>query len=196
MKAIAKLLLPALFLAMAGGFTSANAQPFPTQTGQTITCNSLPGPIVIQVGDQQFAGTSSGTGVFQVLSTTVGNAAAGVASDVTYFPVAINATSTFANFGTITTSIGPAGAGTTSSTTSNIPGNLFPARSSMTFPAIGTVNGRSYTSRGPVTLSAPNANSFLPFQNEPFRLAAPVDFVDDAGNVGFRLLRLDATFNN
>jgi hypothetical protein len=197
MKSITRFWMPALAMVVAGLMGgSANAQVFPTQPGQIITCNSLPGPIVIRVGDQTFAGTSNGTGTFRVSATTAGNPATGAVSSVTYFPVAINATSTFANFGTITTAIGGGGAGIFSATVSRNPGSLFPARSSMTFPATGTVNGTVYTSRRPLTLSAPNVNSFLPFQNEPFTLDQPVDFVNDQGQVGFTLLRLDATFNN
>jgi hypothetical protein len=183
---------------MAGLTNRAAAQGWPVVVGQQITCTYQPGPITVSVNGVTFGGTSSGSGTFQVTSVTAANAAnPNATNSVSYIPVAINATSAIPGLGTITTSLNALAPAATSGTTSNQPGVvLYPASSSMTFNATGTVNGVSYNSVGPVTLQSPAVNSFVPFVNEPFTLQAPVVFTDGQGHVGFTLQALNVVFNN
>jgi hypothetical protein len=59
-----------------------------------------------------------------------------------------------------------------------------------------TLNGITAKSQSAVTFTANPVFTAFPFQNEPFQLSAPVNFVDDAGNVVFTLNSLNSVFNN
>jgi len=182
---------------MAGMAEKAHAQiwPFwPWCPPNIITCNYLPGPIIVVRDGIEYAGTSNGQGSFLVVASAGGP---GTVASVSYVPQTVSATSTFpASFGTITTSLTPNTPVVVSSTTSNVPGALYPARSEMGFYATARIGDLSYTSQDPVVLLAENANSFGPFVQEPFHLARPVVFLDANGSPNFTLVRLDVTFNN
>lgn len=203
MKTIAKFRNAALLLMLAGvvGTTSTGnaqnrgAEGLPAQVGQVITCN-FQGPIAINRDGEDFVGAVSGYGSFQVVDVGYANdedAAAGRVSRVTYVPVDIQATSTFEALGTFTTRLNDVSV--TSETVALGGADIFPVQSDMIYyPIVDTPYG-SYTTQEPVNFTSGSANSFLPFENEPFHLAGPVTFSGDDGNT-FTLVRLDAIFNH
>lgn len=201
MKSVAKKLLASMFVLAVAGSVTVHAQRDPAatspwnnvQVGTLLTCNTIPSPITIRVNGRDLQGISQGGATFQVTTLTAANPDdPNSVNSATWSPVAVQATTTINGFGTITTSLG--GGQVTSGISSTTPAP-FPVTSTMGFPAVANVNGVTYTSRTPVSLTAPQANSFAPFQNERFSLDAPVDFVDDAGNVGFTLVQFNPTFN-
>jgi len=203
MKAFTKFLMPVLALAVAGivgSMASAQAQvvsAFAVQVGQIVRCN-FTGPISATVAGRTYAGTVTGSGDFRVTSTSNYNVASPESRNtVSYVPVAIQATSTFPGLGTATTTLDRQALAPASSTTSLNAGDAaFPAASAMTYNAITTLNGVAYTSQGVVNFVSGNVNTAFPFVNERFDIAAPVNFVDASGQVGFTLNSLTSTFNN
>jgi hypothetical protein len=197
MKSIAKRFMASMFvLALAG--TSLYAQGLPVQVGQQITCNTLPSPIIVNVGGRDFAGTSVGSATFQVTAVTRANAndPRSAVTSATWTPVAVQATSTFDNLGVIQTSLVANAANPVLSSVTSIGDTPLPVRPSMSFTASGSLNGIPFTSTTPVTLVSDISQTFLPFQNERFNLQAPVRFADDRGAVGFTLTQFNPTFNN
>jgi hypothetical protein len=169
---------------------------FNVQVGQILVCNFV-GNISVTANGQTYQGTVTGSGTFQVTSfANFDPTKPNSRNIVSYVPVAIQASSTFAGLGTITTRLDPQAPPATSSTTSiNAGPNPFPASSAMTYNAITTVNGTSYTSRGVVNFVSPQVFTAFPFQQEPFQIAAPVVFAN-GDNIGFTLNSLNSVFNN
>jgi hypothetical protein len=186
---------------MVGSVNLAHAQAgtsvFNVQVGQIVSCNFV-GNISVTSNGQISQGTVNGNGTFQV--TAVGNfdpAKPSSRNFVSYVPVSIQATSTFPNLGTATTTLDLQAPPVTSATSSNNPGpGAFPARSAMAYPAVTTLNGVRYTSQGIVNFVGNPVFTAFPFQNEPFQIAGPVNFIDGEGHVGFTLNSLNSVFNN
>jgi len=188
------MLLAMVGMASLGSTAHAQIWPWwPWCPPQIITCNYV-GPIRVLWNGTTLVGTSSGAGSYQVVSSAGGP---GTTASVSYVPTDINASSNLnGGLGTILTTLTQNAPIVISSTTANNAGVLYPARSEMAFYATARLpDGTAYTSDGPVTFVAENANSFGPFRQEPFHLLQPVTFSNSAG-IGFTLLALDATFNN
>jgi hypothetical protein len=205
MKSIVKKLMASMFLlAVTGASLYAQGPPAGTgglanvQVGQQITCNTIPSPISINVNGRDFAGLSSGSATFQVTAVTLSNPddPRSAVTSATWTPVAVQATSRFDGLGIIQTSLSLDPAAQVTSSVTAIGDQPFPVRPSMSFNATGSLNGVPFTSTTPVTIASDAANSFLPFQNEPFRLEAPVTFAGDDGEVGFTLTQFNPIFNN
>jgi hypothetical protein len=198
MKAFAKF-LAIVAVCVVGSVTLAHAQGsvFGVQVGQILICH-FTGTITITLNGQVSQGTVTGSGTFQV--TAVGNfdpTKPNSRNFVSYVPVSIQATSTFPGGGTATTALDLTAPAVTSSTASVNPGPAaFPARVIIVYWATVTLNGVSVKGQSAVTFAANPVFTAFPFQQEPFQLAAPVNFVDDGGNVVFTLNSLNSTFNN
>jgi hypothetical protein len=197
-------ILASLFTATAifgGTFVAAHAQCpdvlcLPNGTPVTCTVDASGTKVWVDATGTTYGGGTSGTGNFTVTQCACGN------TSIDLSPTGLNITSNAGPLGQITTSIDPAaiaaGIAPIATFRSRQPNAQFPAVEDFAFPVQATSSaqpGRIFRGTTLLRFHSDNVTSFNPHRREPFRLVAPVDFVDDAGNVVFSLRAANITLN-